>query len=384
MSVGYRIVSYVLSLFFILTTVIFAASPINVNTRLIQQTITAFMQKHHIPGMDVELVINGEPTTYHFGYADLATKQLVTDQTIFNVGAISKIMTSLLLAEQIDLDKMHLDDVITTYDHQLPRTFDDVTLQSLATHTSGFALNAPHTVKTPAQLHDYFLELTSRYPTDLKWQPSNIGIGILAQVLAQSTHRDLNDLYRKEILVPLGMQPIGLTVPDELKIHMAQGYNQQGKPMKMQVNALLPGATSMHFSATDMQRFLSAAVGVPGTPQKILYPMRLTQAAYVRLPSHLQGLAWQIHPLDQGALTDLLAPDAALTDIRVREVYAKPAFNSNALIDKTGTANGFSTYIAVIPNKKAGIALMANRDIDQREMLKVGRQLLFKLAQLHS
>jgi beta-lactamase class C len=367
-------------LFSIFTFAAFAAPPIDTNTRLIQQTITAFMQKHHIAGMDVELIINGQPTTYHFGYADIAKKQPVTDQTIFNVGAISKIMTSLLLAEQIDLDKMHLDDVITTYDSHLPRTFDDVTLQSLATHTAGFALNAPTIVKTPQQLNDYFLQLTSRYPTDEKWQPSNLGMGMLAKIVAQSTHRELNDLYRKEILAPLGMQPIGLIVPDELKMHMAQGYDQKGQPSKTQLNSLLPGATSMHFSATDMQHFLSAAVGVPGTPQKILYPMRLTQAAYVRLPSHLQGLAWQIHPLEGDTITSLLQTDVRPTHFAVREVFAKPAFYSNALIDKTSTANGFSTYIAVIPNKKAGIALMANRDIDQAEIVKMGRQLLFKLA----
>ena len=66
----------------------------------------------------------------------------------------------------------------------------------------------------------------------------------------------------------------------------------------------------------------------------------------------------------------------------MREVYAQPKFNGDALIDKTGSTRGFRTYIAVIPNKRAGIVILTNRVVTNSEIVNTGREILFKLTNI--
>jgi beta-lactamase class C len=378
--------SLVLSLMLILSMNVFAQSDVDTHTQIVKETITEFMEKNDIPGVAVQLYVDGKPYSYYFGYANKDKKTPVTNKTIFEVGSISKVMTSLLLAEEIDFSKMQLNDPVTKYLPDLPPSFQGVNLQSLATHTSGLSFNLPETVQSEADYKTYLTHLSlSSSPND-QWAYSNLGIGILGQAIEQVSHKDLNQLYLKQILSPLGMQPIGLTIPKKLQAHYAQGYDEEGQPVAPKKGNLLMAAYGVKASASDMQRFLSAAIGLRGTPGKIFYPMRMTQTGYVKLSDHLQGLGWQIYPLTPQNIDSLLDVDDSETTqteaVKVNEVIQKPTFNGDALIDKTGTTAGFGAYIALIPNKKSGIVILTNRHATDKAIVGVGREILYKLGKI--
>ena len=69
---------------------------------IVKQAINAFMEENHIPGVAVELYVNGKAESYYFGYANPETNVPVSKSTIFELGSISKVMTSLLLAQEVD------------------------------------------------------------------------------------------------------------------------------------------------------------------------------------------------------------------------------------------------------------------------------------------
>lgn len=353
---------------------------------IVKQTITEYMEKNNIPGVAVELYVNGKPYSYYFGYADKDKKTPITKKTIFEVGSISKVMTSLLLAEEIDYSKMQLTDSVSKYIPDLSQAFGDITLQSLATHTSGLSFNVPGNVKTQDDLKEYLTDLSPQYAPNQQWVYSNFGIGILGQAIENVSQKDIDQLYTKQILSPLGMQPIGTTVPKKLRAFYAQGYGREGEPVSANVANVFPSAGNVKASANDMQRFLSAAIGLPGTPGKIFYPMRMTQTAYVKLPNHLQGLGWQIHTVTRENVEELLNVDVMesvrLGAIKVNELIDKPTFDGNALIDKTGATAGFRSYIALIPNKKSGIVILTNRTSMDKEIVGTGREILFKLTKM--
>lgn len=85
----------------------------------IKQHVTTFMQEHHVPGVAVSMFINGVPHDVYLGFADDAKKQPVAAETIFELGSISKVMTSLVLAQQIDVNRLQLDTKVNKY---LPET----------------------------------------------------------------------------------------------------------------------------------------------------------------------------------------------------------------------------------------------------------------------
>lgn len=372
-------------LLLILSLSAFADTETDPNADIVKQTIAQFMEKNNVPGVAVELYVNGKPHSYYFGYADREKKKPINKKTIFEVGSISKVMTSLLLAEEVDFSKMQLTDSITKYIPDLPQTFGNVTLQSLATHTSGLSSNVPSSVATEEDLKNYLTRFSPPYSPNQQWVYSHFGMGMLGQAIEKGAQKDINQLYQKQILSPLGMQPIGITVPKKLQAFYAQGHDENGDPVVSKLN-VFPSAAGVKASAGDMQRFLSAAIGLPGTPGKIFYPMRMTQTAYVKLPGQLQGLGWQIHPITPENVQELLDVDVTESimtgAIKVNEVIDKPTFDGNALIDKTGTTPGFRSYIALIPNKKSGIVILTNSHSLDRQIVEAGREILFKLTKM--
>lgn len=358
---------------------------VDANTGLINQTVTAFMKKNNVPGMTVEIYLEGQPHSYQFGVADQVKKTPITDETIFEVGSFTKVFTCLLIAQQVGQGKMKLSDPIIEYlPHLLPANKDlnTITLQNLATHTSGLPFKAPDIITSQSGLQQYFVDWKPSSPIGSQWAYSNMGIGLLGYALEANTGRNYNQLLREEILVPLGMDPIGISVAKGLQPYVAQGYDKDGKTASPIDMVLFQAAGAMRASGHDMLMFLNAAIGLPGTPDNILQAMHLTQTPYVATADSLQGLAWEIHPLTSKTLPTLLQPPVEMNmgPISAMQLSAnQQQFDGNALIDKTGATDGFRAYMAVIPNRKTGIVILMNRYVSNGEIVKLGRTILLKL-----
>jgi beta-lactamase class C len=360
-------------------------NPKKSNEEIVTKVAQELMKQNNIPGMAVEVFANGKPHSYYFGFANPAKKTPVTSQTIFEIGSVSKLITNLVLAEQIDVNKMRLKDPIKKYVKDLPGTFDDITLQDLATHTAGLSLNVPDSVKTYADLKKYLNTWTPADAPKEAWTYSNFGVGLLGYALQNAEHKNNPDqLFQHKVLQPLGMRSTTFSVAGRMRKFYAQGFDAKGNAVKSMPVGLFPSAGGLKSSPEDMRQFLKAAIGLSGTPINILYPMRMTQSGYVKLPDSLQGLGWQIHMMNDDAAA-LLNPShiADVGSLEVDEIYDKPNFNGNALIDKTGGTNGFRTYIALIPNKHSGVVILANKFIPNEQIVSAGRKILFQLAKVN-
>lgn len=359
-----------------LTTTVFAQN----TEQVVNDVMQSYLTKNSIPGAAVIVYVDGKPSAYYFGYADRETKKPITKDTIFELGSITKVMTSLVMAQEVDFAKIKLKEPVNKYIPTLPASFSGITMRSLATHTSGLPFKAPPTVKTRAEWEKYAADWKPEHAVDTNYLYSNVGIGLIGQALETITHQSFNQLYRGKILDPLGMQPIAMTVPKKLEEYYAKGYSGEGAPVPPETLGLFPAAGDMKASADDMSKFLGAAIGLPSTPESIFYPMRMTQTAYVEAGQTDLGLGWQIHEMSSDKVKALLGgSDLGLQPVAVNDVYAEPTFDGNALIDKTGATQGFRVYIAVIPNKKTGIVILTNKHDAGDAILIAGRQILFKL-----
>lgn len=360
-----------------LVTVAYAQSP----DQVVNDVMQTYLQKNEIPGAAVMVIVDGKPSSYFYGYADREAKKPVTKDTIFELGSITKVMTSLLMAQEVDFAKIKLKEPVTKYIPTLPASFGNITMRSLATHTSGLPFKAPANIKTRAEWEKYAAEWKPEQAVDKTYTYSNVGIGLIGQALETVTHENFNQLYRTKILAPLGMQPIAITVPQKLEEFYAKGYSEEGAPLPPDTLGLFPAAGDMKASADDMGKFLSAAIGLPNTPESIFYPMRMTQTAYVEVGDTELGLGWQIHEISSNKVKALLKDSNALglETVPVAAVYPEPTFDGNTLIDKTGTTDGFRAYIAVIPAKKTGIVILTNRRVSGNDIVTAARSILFKL-----
>lgn len=354
------------------------------DAEIVKKSISTFMTENDIPGVAVEIYKDGKAQSYYFGYANKAKKTPITEKTIFEVGSITKLMTAILLAQQIDAAKTEYDRSITDYLPNLSADFEDITLENLATHTSGLPSFLPEDVKTATALNTYLAQIKPEYAADEEWIYSNIGVGLLGLALENMTHQKIEVLYQRQIFSPLHMKTAFINVPAKFKKEIATGYGKSGDEVPATPVGVLPASASLKISAQSMRQFLAASIGLPGT-ESLLYPMRASQASYFRLGDRKQGLIWQVNSLEANKIKHLLDTPSlknVLGPIPVEEMYDVAKFNADTLIDKTGASDGFRSYIAVLPNKKSGIVILANRQVLNNAIVKAGREILLQLAQI--
>ncbi len=95
----------------LVTTAVYAGSP----DQVVNEVMQGYLQQHDIPGAAVIVYVDGKPSTYYYGVADRETKKPITKDTIFELGSITKLMTSLLLAQEVDFAKIKLKEPINKY-----------------------------------------------------------------------------------------------------------------------------------------------------------------------------------------------------------------------------------------------------------------------------
>lgn len=351
----------------------------------VNNKVVSWMKKNAIPGVAIEIYQDGEPFSYYFGYADPEKEIPVTEKTLFEIGSITKLFTSVLLAEEVNAQKISLSDSIAEYVPDLSVSsnyFNKITLLNLATHTTGLPLTVGNETRLRAQLPGYFANWIPNKTIGSQWRYSNINTGLLGYALEASAHENINRLYRYRILKPLGMTLIGTEVPADLQQYYSLGYNVDGVLVAPIKASLFPASAAVKASGDDMQKFLKASLLLPGTPKPIADAIQMTQTAYVKTTTLSQGLGWNIYPNARKNIKILLNPqmNASIGPLNANWIDAKKIkYDPSALIDKTGGTDGFRSYIALLPNEKSGIVILSNRFVTNSEILKIGREILFNL-----
>lgn len=374
----------------LLTSFHILASPVTHQDVLVRAAIQSLMKKNKIPSVVVLLYTNGKMSTYYFGEADPKKHIRVSENTLFEIGSITKTFTGVLLAENAIENKMRLNDPIDNnadFSH-----LSKITLQELATHTSSLPFNVknlPYNVsvsgKNKATLNRFLQTWTAPFKPGTKMLYSNFGFGILGMILSKREQTTLPTLMKKNLLNPLGMKSSGLDISPEEQKNLASGFTEQGRPVKHLPSGLLPGAWAMKVSPKDMQNYLKAALGLSPVSE-IRKAMTVSQMAYYVMPEQdtMLGLGWTITPLDKISNINKLIHNPSHYQFTAHKVQLLeiPAFNANTLIEKGGATDGFRSYIAIIPNKKVGIVILANRYFGSGDLPNLANKILFQITDI--
>lgn len=122
----------------------------------IDAVIQPLMKKYGVPGMAIAVSVDGKQQIYPYGVASKQTGKPITEQTLFDVGSLSKTFTATLAVYAQQQGKLSFKDPASHYLPELRGSaFDGVSLLNLATHTSGLPLFVPDDVTNNAQLMAY-------------------------------------------------------------------------------------------------------------------------------------------------------------------------------------------------------------------------------------
>lgn len=217
------------------------------------------------------------------GYANLEDHVLADADTVFEIGSITKVFTSLILVDMVEKGELSLNDPVAKY---LPaavtvpgRAGKQIRLRDLSTHVSGLPRMPGNFVpKDPKNPYaDYTQDLlyqflsTYQLPRDIdsKSEYSNLGVGLLGHALSLRAGMDYETLVKARILMPLNMQSTGIDLTPDMKKHLASPYvvTQEfaGEGKLTHVSnwdlGIFNGAGGLRSSTTDMLKFLAANMG---------------------------------------------------------------------------------------------------------------------------
>jgi D-alanyl-D-alanine-carboxypeptidase/D-alanyl-D-alanine-endopeptidase len=216
------------------------------------------------------------------GRFSAADARPITPDTQFEIGSITKVFTSLLLAESERLGRVSRNDPVAKYllppDDPAQAALAKITLLTLATHSAGlaklpsdFSLLRAAGSNPYAQLNraDLVKSLRADGPGARPGRLtnySNFGVALLGEALGEAWHTSYAEALRAHVLKPLEMDRTILAFPGIVASpELAPGHDKNRPVPNWESDAYAP-CGALRSSAREMAKLLQACLGGSGAP----------------------------------------------------------------------------------------------------------------------
>jgi len=276
----------------------------------LQKDVPELMKDAEIPGMQIAVVREGKTFWLQsYGVKDIKTKAPVKDDTVFNVGSLSKPVFAYGVLKLIDEGKLDLDAPLSKYlpkpyiegDPQTSERLQKITARIVLSHRTGFPNwrnNDPLKIYfTPGERFSY----------------SGEGIVYLQKVVEQITGKPLNDYMQDAVFTPLGMTSSSYVWRKDFEDTAASGHDADGTPVASFKAKEANAAASLDTTVRDYAVFVDAVLTGKGLKPATLHQMETAQIAVDPactnctdwVPKELSktlfwGLGWGIQQTAQG------------------------------------------------------------------------------------
>lgn len=333
---------------------------------IVNSTIEPLIKEQAIPGMAVAVIYQGKPYFFTWGKANIAENQPVTQQTLFELGSVSKTFTGVLGGDAIARGEINLSDPATKYWPALTgKQWHDITLLHLATYTAGgLPLQVPDEVTTQAELLRYYQNWQPEWAAGTKRLYANASIGLFGAMAVKPSGMRFEDAMTTRVFTPLHLSHTWITVPAGETQHYAWGY-RDGKAVHVSPGQLDAEAYGVKSSITDMARWVQANMNASHIKDETLRQgIALAQSRYWRIGEMYQGLGWEMldYPVNPDTVIEGSDSKIALAALPAQKITPPTPAVSASWVHKTGATGGFGSYIAFIPEKDLGIVILANKN----------------------
>ncbi|MBI1772209.1 MAG: beta-lactamase [Burkholderiales bacterium] len=348
--------------------------------RATDEAILPIMKTYAIPGMAVGIFVDGKQYVFNYGLASKSEKTAVTDNTLFEIGSISKTFIATMTTLAQGRGKLALTDKVA--DH-LPNlkgsSFGETSLLSLATHTTGgLPQQVPDEVTNDEQLTTYLKNWKPEHSEGHYRTYSNISIGLLGVITARSLQQPFATIMQEQIFTTFGMTNSYITVPDSKRADYAQGYKKDDTPVRLREDVLSTEAYGVKTTASDLVQFIKANIGEMKLTPEFALALKNTHTGYFKAGGMTQSLVWELYPYptDTAAVIEGSSTHMAFDATPVEKITPLMIPGTNVFIHKTGATSGFGAYIAFVPEKKMGIVILANKNYPSQVRIEAAQQIL--------
>jgi beta-lactamase class C len=334
---------------------------------VVDRAVRPLLEEHGAPGVAVAVTVDGRHHFFSYGVAAKDTGTPVTENTLFEIGSVSKTITATLATYAQALGKLSLDDHPSKYLPQLRGSaLDEASLLHLGTYTAGgLPLQFPDGINDNDDMLRYFQQWTPDAQPGAVRRYSNPSIGLFGHIAAVALQGDFATLVETELFPKLGLDHSYIRVPETEMARYAWGTNKAGKAVRVTPAVLDAEAYGVKTSAADLIRFVDSNLRPETLEAPIRQAVEATHVGYFKVGEMVQGLGWEQYPypvtlerlLAGNSATMSMKPNPA-TALTLPQVPTEPT-----LFNKTGSTAGFGAYVAFVPAKQIGIVILANKNV---------------------
>jgi CubicO group peptidase (beta-lactamase class C family) len=278
-----------------------------------------------------------------YGRLDSGDPRPLDGDTVFEIGSITKVFTSLLLADMVERGEVQLLDPVGNYlpGHvRVPELHGaQITLKDLSMHMSSLPRmpsnvdssdpDNPFAEYSVARLYEFLSSYQLPRDVGTGFEYSNLGSALLGHALARRSGMDYGALVEMRITQPLGMDNTRIPLTSEMREHLALGHAYGLAPTANWDLGALVAAGALHSTANDMLKFLAANLGYTNT--------RLDRAMASMIQSRQNidegevGLGWFIQ-----------------------------RHEGREIVSHGGSMGGYRSFIGYDPKARVGVVVLSN------------------------
>jgi CubicO group peptidase (beta-lactamase class C family) len=326
----------------------------------INQAAAEFMASSSVPGLSAAVVLDGHPAwSSGFGMADLEQFVPATPATLFRLASVSKPITATAILQLWERGKLDLDVPVQKYCPAFPQKEWPITTRELLNHLGGIRhYNKANIGDVPTDSARHFnsmKESLTIFENDpivakpgTKFQYSTYGYTVLGCVLEGASGQKYVDYVTENVFGPAGMTVTRTDDYFAIVPHRTRWYNKSPNGAVLNSGVLdssykIPGGGWLS-SADDLALYESAILAntliKPATRELMWTPGKTASGEQLEY-----GLGWGTSTLS-GLKT----------------------------YGHSGGQQGTSTFILVVPERNAGVVVLAN--LEGADVTKLAHQIL--------
>ena len=224
--------------------------------------------------------------------------------TPVDIASVSKQFTAASIMKLVEQGKLNIQDPISKYIKGIPKDKSSITIHNLSTNTAGFKRHSGRDENKLSK--DEFIRKVMKLPlafqVDEKYHYSNIGYGLLAYIVEETSGVDFETYLYENLLKPSGMHSTGYLRPTRSKKTIPEikdkyaGFSN-GIEMFSGLDGNhwnILGGGGIYSTAEDMQRWHTALMA-----GNVLSPASQAQMYKPHVPEedgYYYGYGWSILP----------------------------------------------------------------------------------------
>ena len=313
----------------------------------IDAIVMKYLSNPENAGLSIGIIKEDKEMTYCYGQKNKLTGQKIDSSSIFEIGSITKLFTSLILAEEIRKGEMRAEDKLCDCfpSGVISEACSQINLLQLSTHSSGLPRLAdnfwpsvndyknPYINYSDKKLYSYLSSAKPAFSTGLHYNYSNVGAGILGFILSMKKGISYEAMVNQNVCAPFGMNNTCMRLNNDQLLHLASGHSKGNVVKNWDFQDATAGQGALKSNITDMIKFMRYNL----YPEQSVLPDAIIYAQKIHFKDYMTGmqtgLGWHIG-----------------------------RFNNEKYLEHTGGTGGYRSFIGICPESKMGVIVLSNSD----------------------